>query len=65
MHDRNDVAETPAEPGYRLRCEGDLGHKHESALSCLKRSLDGLKVHLRLAGSRHAVKDHHLPARAQ
>ena len=42
MHDRDDVAETPAEPGYRLRCEGDLGHKHESALSCLKRSLDGL-----------------------
>ena len=50
------VAEPRREPGDGLRREGDLGNQHDGAAAAGQHGLGGRQVHLRLAGSGHAVE---------
>ena len=61
VHDGHGIAEAAAEAAHRLRGERDLGHEHaRRARPCGEDALDGLQVHLGLAGARDAVDEHHM-----
>lgn len=61
VHDGHGVAEAAAETGDGLRGKRDFRHEHDGAAPLGERALDGLQVHLGLAGTGDAVHEHHTP----